>query len=105
MRFNKIFRFQKRRKIMADYSQLNGYMPVSSSSSRVWKVQKKRKTQDRQRQNGKNDKKKKKEEDRQLLVDEVDIQSAKETEDGKETEEYGNSRTVEKKSLKIDVKI
>ena len=90
---------------MADYSQLNSYMPVTSSSSRVWKVQKKRKTQDRQRQNGKNDKEKKKEEDQKLLVDEVDIQSVKEAEDEKETEDYGKSRTVEKKSLKIDVKI
>ena len=90
---------------MADYSRLNGYTPVTSSSSRVWKVQKKGKTQDRQRQNGKNDKKKKKEEDQKILVDEVDIQSVKENEDGKETEDYGKSRTVEKKSLKIDVKI
>jgi len=90
---------------MADYSHLNGYMPVTSSTNRVWKVQKKRKTGDRQRQNGKNDKKSKKEEDQTHLLDEVDIEAMKETEDGEETEDYGTSRRVKKKSLKIDVKI
>ena len=90
---------------MADYSQLSGYVPVTSSTNRVWKVQKKRKTGDRQRQNGKNDKKSKKEEDQNHLLDEVDIQSKKQTEDREETEDYGTSRRVKKKSLKIDVKI
>lgn len=90
---------------MADYSQLNGYVPVTSSTNRVWKVQKKRKTGDRQRQNGKNDKKRKKEEDQKHLLDEVDIQSVKKDEDGEETNDYATSGRVKKKSLKIDVKI
>lgn len=90
---------------MADYSQLSGYVPGTSSTNRVWKVQKKRKTGDRQRQNGKSDKKSKKEEDQKHLMDEVDIQSKKQTEDREEIENYGTSRRVKKKSLKIDVKI
>ncbi len=90
---------------MADYSQLNSYVPITSSTNRVWKVQKKRKTQDRQRQNGKPDEKRKKEEDQKYLQDEIDIQSMNEAEDGEEIEEYGTSRPVKKKSLKIDVKI
>ena len=90
---------------MADYSRLNGYTPVTSSPNRIWKVQKKRKTQDQQRQNGKNDKKKKKEEDQKPLLDEVNIQSVNEAEKEEEIEDYGKSKPVNRKRLKIDVKI
>jgi hypothetical protein len=90
---------------MADYSQLNGYLPVTSSTNRVWKVQKKRKAGDRQRQNGKNDQKRKKEEEQKHVRDEVDVQSVKKVDDGQEMNDYGTSGHVKKKSLKVDVKI
>lgn len=81
---------------MADYSHLNGSVLVTPSATRIWEIQKKRKTGERQRQNGKNPAKKEKQEDNELKED-VAVKDEK--------SDNSSSRWVKKTSHKIDMKI
>lgn len=89
---------------MADYSHLGGSVPVTSAANGVWEIQKKRKTGDQRRQNGKTSEKKEKGEDKRHFPPEADREKAEGTDDADAAEDYG-SRRVAKMSHQIDVKI
>lgn len=93
---------------MDNYSYLNGTAPISPTSVGVWKIQKKRRTDDHRRQHNKKDRKDKEEKDT------IEISSGHESIDDNETitnesEEhvvYDSKKKLNKSpSRKIDLNI
>ena len=93
---------------MDDYSRLNGTVPVSPTSSGVWKIQKKRRTDDRQRQTGKKNRKPKKEKEMDEILSGHEFESEGEQRIDDDTEEeavYGSNKPKKRASRKLDVTI
>ena len=93
---------------MDDHSRLDGTAPISSMSDRVWRVQKKRRTEDRNRQEGRRNQRRKaekKEEELQDIIYTADQKNKDETvsHDSETRIGYGSSKLKKRFSKKIDL--
>jgi hypothetical protein len=93
---------------MDTYSKLNGASPISPVHGRVWKIQKKRKMNDRQRRDEKKEERGKEEKEPQDHLIEKEQRMKNDTDDLNTEEQIGYYGTTKKKApikRKIDLTI